>query len=75
MFSTGISEIFSIYHAMETAANGTFQGGYYIAGFEDGGTCSLGVFGDFFDGDKQAKVNEVIDKIKSGEIDCDSYAK
>ncbi|WP_440286319.1 BMP family protein [Eshraghiella crossota] len=64
-----------IYHAMETAANGTFKGGYYIAGFEDGGTCSLGVFGDFFDADKQAKVNDVINKIKSGEIDCDSYAK
>ena len=50
---------------METAANGTFKGGYYIAGFEDGGTCSLGVFGDFFDADKQAKVNDVINKIKN----------
>ena len=40
-----------------------------------GGTCSLGVFGDFFDADKQAKVNDVINKIKSGEIDCGSYAK
>lgn len=62
-----------IYHAMQTAYDGTFEGGYYKAGFEEGGTCSLGQFGACFDEEKQAKVQEVIDKIKSGEIDCDSY--
>lgn len=64
-----------IYHAMETAANKTFKGGFYIAGFEDGGTCSIGLYGTFFDADKQAKVADVISKIKSGEIDCESYLK
>ena len=62
-----------IYHAMQTAYDGTFEGGFYKAGFEEGGTCSLGEFGEFFDADKQAQVQEVVDKIKSGEIDCNSY--
>ncbi len=62
-----------IYHAMKAACDGTFEGGYYKAGFEEGGTCSLGEFGAFFDEDKQAQVQEVIEKIQSGEIDCDSY--
>ena len=64
-----------IYHAMETTYNGTFEGGYYKAGFEEGGTCSIGQFGAFFDADKQAQVNDIIEKIKSGEIDCNSYLK
>ena len=62
-----------IYHAMDAAYNGQFEGGQYIAGFEDGGTCSIGKYGDFFDADKQAKVDEIIESIKNGDIDCDSY--
>lgn len=62
-----------IYYAMQTAYDGTFEGGYYKAGFEEGGTCSLGLFGAFFDDEKQAQVQEVVEQIKTGEIDCDSY--
>lgn len=64
-----------IYHAMQTAFDGTFEGGYYLAGFEDGGTCSIGQYGSFVDDDVKAQVEDVIAKIKSGEIDCDSYLK
>lgn len=62
-----------IYHAMKTASDGTFAGGYYKAGFEEGGTCSLGEFGAFVSEDTKNTVRDVIEKIKSGEIDCDSY--
>ena len=62
-----------IYHAMEAAQDGSFAGGQYIAGFEEGGTCTIGKYGDAFDAEKQAKVEEVVKAIQNGEIDCDSY--
>lgn len=62
-----------IYHAISTAMDGSFEGGFYKAGFEEGGTCSLGEFGTFVDEQVITTINEVVEKIKSGEIDCDSY--
>lgn len=64
-----------IYHAMKSVYDKNFEGGVKVSGFEEGGTCSLGKFGTFFDQERQAKVTDVIEKIKSGEIDCNSYLK
>lgn len=64
-----------IYLAMDAVANNTFEGGFVKFGFEDGGTCSLGEYNEFFDADKQAQVDDVIAKIVSGEIDVYSYVK
>ena len=64
-----------IYLAMEAAANDMFEGIFVKHGFEEGGTCSLGAYNEFFDADKQAQVQEVINKIVSGEIDVYSYIK
>lgn len=62
-----------IYHAMESAYNGKFEGGYYKAGFEEGGTCSIGQYAAFVNQDVIDQVEDVIAKIRSGEIDCNSY--
>ena len=62
-----------LYHAISTAIDGSFEGGYYTAGFEEGGTCSLGKFGSFVDEEVISAANDVVAKIKSGEIDCDAY--
>lgn len=62
-----------IHYAISTAMDGSFKGGFYTAGFEEGGTCSLGEFGDFVDEEVISTVNEVVEQIRSGEIDCDAY--
>lgn len=64
-----------IYNAMKAVKEGTFEGSFTKYGFEEGGTCSLGKYNSFFDAEKQAKVQDVIDKILSGEIDVYSYCK
>ncbi len=62
-----------IYNAIESAYNDEFVGEFTIYGFEDGGTCSFGQFNDLFDADKQARVDEILEKVLSGEIDVYSY--
>lgn len=58
-----------IYNAMEAVKEDNFKGEFTKYGFGEEGTCSLGKFNSFFDGEKQKQVQETVESIVKGDID------
>lgn len=64
-----------IYNAISSVYNDEFSGEFTVYGFEEGGSCSLGEFNEFFAEEDLTVVNEVIDDVLSGEIDVYSFTE